>query len=63
MRSDKHDAILISRVRPPRRIPPQPGPIGNLGVIGAGTAGLRSAIGCASPGGKEALVEKQLRGR
>lgn len=62
MRSNQHDATLISRVHPADWIPPQPEQMYNLVVVGAGTAGLISAIGCAALGGKVALVEKYLMG-
>jgi len=62
MQGNEHDENLISRVHPPDWIPPKPEPMYNLVVIGAGTAGLISAIGCASLGGKVALVENRLMG-
>jgi pyruvate/2-oxoglutarate dehydrogenase complex dihydrolipoamide dehydrogenase (E3) component len=59
---DEYNKSLAAHVHPPDWRPPVPEPIYNLVVIGAGTAGLISAIGCAALGGKVALVERHLMG-
>jgi pyruvate/2-oxoglutarate dehydrogenase complex dihydrolipoamide dehydrogenase (E3) component len=59
---DESNAALVSHVHPKDWANPEPEPIYNLVVIGAGTAGLISAIGAASLGGKVALVERHLMG-
>jgi pyruvate/2-oxoglutarate dehydrogenase complex dihydrolipoamide dehydrogenase (E3) component len=60
--ADASNATLMSNVHPQDWVNPQPEPLYNLVVIGAGTAGLISAIGAASLGGKVALVERHLMG-
>ncbi|MEJ2111064.1 MAG: mercuric reductase [Acidobacteriota bacterium] len=62
MQTNEHDHTLITRVRPSGWHPPKPESMYNLVVIGAGTAGLISAVGCAALGGKVALVEKKMMG-
>ncbi len=62
MPMDEHNRKLLDRVHPEDWHPPTPEPVYNLVVIGAGTAGLISAIGCAALGGKVALVERHLMG-
>ena len=59
---DEHNRRLIDNVHPSSWIPPEPAAIYNLVVVGAGTAGLVSALGAASLGARVALVEKQLMG-
>jgi pyruvate/2-oxoglutarate dehydrogenase complex dihydrolipoamide dehydrogenase (E3) component len=59
---DEHNLRLVSNVHPADWIPPKPLPMYNLVVVGAGTAGLISAIGGASLGGTVALVERHLMG-
>jgi len=59
---DAHNLQLIDNVHPREWTSPEPEPLYNLVVIGGGTAGLISAIGCAALGGKVALVERQLMG-
>jgi pyruvate/2-oxoglutarate dehydrogenase complex dihydrolipoamide dehydrogenase (E3) component len=59
---DEHNRKLLDQVHPEDWHPPSPEPVYNLVVIGAGTAGLISAIGCAALGGKAALVERSLMG-
>ncbi|MCP4118710.1 MAG: mercuric reductase [Desulfobacteraceae bacterium] len=59
---DEHNRTLVDHVHPPAWTPPTPEPCYNLVVIGAGTAGLISALGCAGLGGKAALVERHLMG-
>ncbi len=59
---DIYNQKLLSNVHPEDWLNPEPEPIYNLVVIGAGTAGLISAIITASLGGKVALIEKDLMG-
>lgn len=59
---DEHDRQLVANVRPPAWINPQPVGRYNLVVIGAGTAGLISAIGAAGLGARVALIERELMG-
>ena len=59
---DTHNETLMTSVHPADWRSPTPEPMYNLVVIGAGTAGLISAIGCAALGGKVALVERHLMG-
>lgn len=59
---DIHNKTLVSNVHPQDWINPEPKEKYNLVVIGAGTAGLISAIGAASLGARVALVEKHLMG-
>ena len=59
---DEHNETLVTHVHPANWTSPTPEPMYNLVVIGAGTAGLISAIGCAALGGKVALMERHLMG-
>ncbi len=59
---DAHNSTLISNVRPPDWRNPEPVPMYNLVVIGAGTAGLVTAAGAAGLGAKVALIERHLLG-
>jgi len=59
---DEYNRTLVNNVHPPTWINPEPGGRYNLVVIGAGTAGLVTAIIAASIGAKVALVEKHLMG-
>jgi pyruvate/2-oxoglutarate dehydrogenase complex dihydrolipoamide dehydrogenase (E3) component len=59
---DTHNQRLIAQVHPPDWINPTPGGRYNLVVIGAGTAGLVTAVGAAGLGAKVALIEKHLMG-
>jgi pyruvate/2-oxoglutarate dehydrogenase complex dihydrolipoamide dehydrogenase (E3) component len=59
---DEHNRALASHVHPPDWVNPQPSGRYNLVVIGAGTAGLVSAVGAAGLGAKVALVERHLLG-
>ncbi len=59
---DEHNLKLIANVHPPDWVNPEPAGRYNLVVIGAGTAGLVSAIGAAGMGAKVALVERHLMG-
>ncbi|MGI9428258.1 MAG: FAD-dependent oxidoreductase, partial [Bythopirellula sp.] len=59
---DQHNQELQSNVRPSDWKNPKPSGRYNLVVIGAGTAGLVSAIGAAGLGAKVALIERDLMG-
>jgi pyruvate/2-oxoglutarate dehydrogenase complex dihydrolipoamide dehydrogenase (E3) component len=59
---DVHNRKLLSNVYPAGWVNPTPEPIYNMVVVGAGTAGLISAIATATLGGKVALVERQAMG-
>ncbi len=59
---DACNRALLGNVHPPEWRNPDPQPIYNLVVIGAGTAGLISAAGAAGLGAKVALVERHLMG-
>jgi pyruvate/2-oxoglutarate dehydrogenase complex dihydrolipoamide dehydrogenase (E3) component len=60
--TDPHNARLLSYVHPPDWQNPAPAACYNLVVIGAGTAGLVTAVGAAGLEAKVALVEKGLLG-
>ncbi len=59
---DVHNQKLIQNTHPPDWVNPEPAPIYNLVVIGAGTAGLVSAAGAAGLGARVALIERELMG-
>lgn len=59
---DKYNRELIENVHPENWQNPEPEPIYNMVVLGAGTAGLISAIATASLGGQVALIEENLMG-
>lgn len=59
---DSHNLKLLANVHPADWINPEPADRYNLVVVGAGTAGLVSAIGAAGLGAKVALVERHLMG-
>ncbi len=59
---DEHNQTLVSNVHPPDWKNPEPAARYNLVVIGAGTAGLVTALGAAGLGAKVALVERYLMG-
>jgi pyruvate/2-oxoglutarate dehydrogenase complex dihydrolipoamide dehydrogenase (E3) component len=60
--SDEHDRALLGHVHPPGWRNPAPAARYDLAVLGAGTAGLVSALGAASLGARVALVERSLLG-
>jgi pyruvate/2-oxoglutarate dehydrogenase complex dihydrolipoamide dehydrogenase (E3) component len=60
--SDGHNQQLLDNVHPPDWQNPEPAGKYNLVAIGAGSAGLISAIGTAALGGKVALIERHLMG-
>ncbi|MFC1714840.1 mercuric reductase [Candidatus Poribacteria bacterium] len=59
---DKYNAELVANVHPSDWENPEPASLYNLVVIGAGTAGLVSAVGAAGLGAKVALIERHLLG-
>ncbi len=59
---DAYNQALYGNVHPPDWVNPAPAPRYNLVVIGAGTAGLVTAVGAAGLGAKVALIEKHLMG-
>src|SRR5437870_9511797 len=60
--NDEHNQKLVSNVRPPDWVNPDPTGTYNIVVIGAGTAGLVAAVIGAAIGAKVALIEKHLMG-
>lgn len=60
--NDTHNQTLVANVHPADWVNPTPQGRYNLVVIGAGTAGLITAIGAAGLGAKVALVERHLLG-
>ena len=59
---DEHNKKTVANVHPNDWVNPEPRGRYNLVVLGAGTAGLVSAIGSAGLGAKVALIEKKLLG-
>jgi pyruvate/2-oxoglutarate dehydrogenase complex dihydrolipoamide dehydrogenase (E3) component len=59
---DEHNQKLLMNVHPADWKNPEPQPVYNLVVIGAGSAGLIAAIATAGLGGKVALIERHLMG-
>jgi pyruvate/2-oxoglutarate dehydrogenase complex dihydrolipoamide dehydrogenase (E3) component len=59
---DVHNRALLARVHPPGWRNPTPASRYNLVVLGAGTAGLVSAVGAAGLGAKVAIVERDFMG-
>ncbi|TAJ33238.1 MAG: mercuric reductase [Nitrospirae bacterium] len=59
---DEHNRALVNNVHPPAWVNPEPSGRYNLVVIGAGTAGLVTAVVAAGLGAKVALIEKHLMG-
>lgn len=59
---DEHNRALVNNVHPPQWVNPEPDGRYNIVVIGAGTAGLVTAVIAAAVGAKVALIEKHLMG-
>jgi pyruvate/2-oxoglutarate dehydrogenase complex dihydrolipoamide dehydrogenase (E3) component len=59
---DEYNADLIAHARPGDWRNPEPAPVYNLVVIGAGPAGLVTAAGAVALGATVALVERNLMG-
>ncbi len=60
--NDEHNQKLVNNVRPSSWVNPDPTGPYNIVVIGAGTAGLVTAVIAAAVGAKVALIEKHLMG-
>ena len=60
--NDEYNQQLVANVHPLNWINPEPTGRYNMVVIGAGTAGLITAVVAASLGAKVALIEKHLMG-
>ena len=60
--NDEHNRMLVSNVHPSNWVNPESAGRYNIVVIGAGTAGLITAVIAASLGAKVALIEKNLMG-
>lgn len=58
--NDDHNQQLVANVHPSDWVNPEPTGRYNIVVIGAGTAGLITAVVAASLGAKVALIEKHL---
>lgn len=59
---DEHNRVLAENVRPAHWVNPQATDRYNIVVLGAGTAGLITAVVAAGLGAKVALIEKHLMG-
>lgn len=59
---DQHNQLLVANTHPGEWKNPQPSGRYNLVAVGAGSAGIISALGAAGLGGKTALVERRLLG-
>jgi pyruvate/2-oxoglutarate dehydrogenase complex dihydrolipoamide dehydrogenase (E3) component len=59
---DESNKTLVNNVHPREWKNPEPAPMYNLVVIGAGTAGLVTAAGAAGLGAKVALIERHMLG-
>lgn len=59
---DKHNRLLAENVHPFDWVNPEPAGRYNIVIIGAGTAGLITAVIASSLGAKVALIEKHLMG-
>ena len=60
--NDEHNQQLIENVHPSNWVNPEPSGRYNMVVIGAGTAGLVTAVIAAGIGAKVALIERHLMG-
>jgi len=59
---DEYNRTLVRNTHPPDWVNPKPKGRYNLVVLGAGTAGLTAAAGCATVGGRVALIERHFTG-
>jgi pyruvate/2-oxoglutarate dehydrogenase complex dihydrolipoamide dehydrogenase (E3) component len=59
---DEHNRKLVDNVHPSNWVNPEPDGRYNLVVVGAGTAGLVTAVVAAGVGAKVALIERHLMG-
>ena len=60
--NDEYNRMLVDNVHPSTWVNPEPTGRYNIVVIGAGTAGLITAIVAAGLGAKVALIERYLMG-
>lgn len=60
--NDEHNQTLVANVHPSDWVNPEPAGRYNIVVIGAGTAGLITAVIAASLGARVALIERHLMG-
>ena len=60
--NDEHNRKLVENVHPSNWVNPEPAGRYNIVVIGAGTAGLITAVVAAGLGAKVALIERHLMG-
>lgn len=60
--NDEHNRKLVANVHPSNWVNPEPGGRYNIVVIGAGTAGLVTAVIAAGVGARVALIERHLMG-
>ncbi len=60
--ADEFNLALLANVHPPGWINPQPAGRYNIVIVGAGTAGLVTAVIAAGLGAKVALIERHLMG-
>ncbi len=60
--NDEHNRVLVDNVHPPTWVNPDPTGRYNIVVIGAGTAGLITAVVATGLGAKVALIERHLMG-
>jgi pyruvate/2-oxoglutarate dehydrogenase complex dihydrolipoamide dehydrogenase (E3) component len=60
--NDEHNRLLLENVHPSNWVNPEPSGRYNIVILGAGTAGLITAVIGAGLGAKVALVEKHLMG-
>jgi len=60
--NDEHNRMLVDNVHPSNWVNPEPTGRYNIVVIGAGTAGLITAVVAAGLGAKVALIERHLMG-
>jgi hypothetical protein len=60
--NDEHNRVLVDNVHPPTWVNPDPTGRYNIVVIGAGTAGLITAVVATGLGAKVALIERHLVG-
>lgn len=59
---DEYNRILVHNTHPSDWVNPQPRGRYHLVVVGSGAAGLTAAGGCATAGGRVALIERHLMG-
>lgn len=59
---DQYNRTLVDNVHPADWVNPEPAERYNMVVIGAGTAGLVTAVGAAGLGARVALIERHLMG-